>query len=253
MSEGWRKSLARWADAGLVDAATAARIRAFEEARGAGASQGRLALLVFGFGGLLLVAGILLFVAAHWDTLSSVARFALVLAMVVVLHAGGAVAATRSDALPATLHAAGTGALGAGIFLAGQIFHMAEHWPGALMLWSLGAAAGVWVLRQWPQVLWLAALVPAWLWGEWMAAHALHKAGPGRGVELAFVNRTQARATALAEVCGGRAWAWEDLAPALAWADGVLVATASGTPLIGTATAARAPSASRAPRMRRRP
>ena len=168
MSEGWRKSLARWADAGLVDAATAARIRAFEEARGAGASQGRLALLVFGFGGLLLVAGILLFVAAHWDTLSSVARFALVLAMVVVLHAGGAVAATRSDALPATLHAAGTGALGAGIFLAGQIFHMAEHWPGALMLWSLGAAAGVWVLRQWPQVLWLALLAPAWLCGEWI-------------------------------------------------------------------------------------
>jgi hypothetical protein len=63
----------------------------------------------------------------------------------------------------------GTGALGAGIYLAGQIFNMAEHWPGALMLWSFGAAAGVWLLRQWPQVLWLAVLAPAWLCGEWIA------------------------------------------------------------------------------------
>jgi hypothetical protein len=47
---------------------------------------------------------------------------------------------------------------------------MAEHWPGALMLWSFGAAAGVWLLRQWPQVLWLALLAPAWLWGEWIEA-----------------------------------------------------------------------------------
>ena len=29
---------------------------------------------------------------------------------------------------------------------------MAEHWPAALMLWSLGAAVGVVLLRQWPQV-----------------------------------------------------------------------------------------------------
>jgi hypothetical protein len=26
------------------------------------------------------------------------------------------------------------------------------------------------LLRQWPQVLWLALLAPAWLWGEWIAA-----------------------------------------------------------------------------------
>ena len=92
-----------------------------------------------------------------------------------MLHAGGAAAAARgSEALSATLHAVGTGVFGGGIYLAGQVFHMAEHWPGALLLWSTGAAAGLYWLRQWPQVLWLAVLVPAWLWGEWMAAHALH-------------------------------------------------------------------------------
>jgi uncharacterized membrane protein len=171
VSEGWQAALSRWLAAGLLDESAAGRIREFEAARGAGAGPGRLALLVFGFGGLLLTAGVLLFVAAHWDTLSPGARFALVLAMIAVFHAGGAAAAARGgEALAVTLHAAGTASLGAGIFLSGQIFHVAEHWPAALMLWAIGAAIGTWLLRQWPQVLWLAVLVPAWLWGEWSEA-----------------------------------------------------------------------------------
>ena len=170
MSEAWQSALKRWLDAGLVDAATADRIRSWEEGQGGGTRQGRLAVIAFSFGGLLLTAGILLFVAAHWDALSPGARFALVLALVAVLHAGGAIASRSSPALSATLHAVGTAALGAGIFLSGQIFHMAEHWPGALLLWAIGAAVGVYLLRGWPQVLWLAVLAPAWLWGEWIVA-----------------------------------------------------------------------------------
>lgn len=170
MSGSWQSALARWTTAGVVDAATAERIRAWEEEHGGDASRSRLVLIVFGLGGLLLIAGVLLFVAAHWDDLSPMGRFALVLAMIAVMHAGGAFAARSSAGLCATLHAVGTGALGAGVYLAGQIFNMAEHWPGALMLWSIGAAVGVVLLRQWPQVLWLALLAPAWLWGEWMEA-----------------------------------------------------------------------------------
>ena len=101
-------------------------------------------------------------------------RFSLVLALIATLHAGGALASRTSPGLSATLHAVGTAAFGAGIYLAGQIFHMAEHWPSALMLWSVGAAVGVVLLRQWPQVLWLAVLAPAWLWGEWTAAQPPH-------------------------------------------------------------------------------
>jgi uncharacterized membrane protein len=168
MSGSWQSSLARWIEAGVVDAALAARIRAWEAEHGGDAGKSRLALIAYGFGGLLLIGGVLLFVAAYWDDLSPTGRFALVLAMIAVAHAGGAFAAKSSAGLSATLHAVGTGALGAGIYLAGQIFNMAEHWPGALMLWSFGAVTGVLLLRQWPQVLWLALLAPAWLWGEWM-------------------------------------------------------------------------------------
>jgi uncharacterized membrane protein len=175
MSERWQSALQRWREAGLVDAATAERIQAYEASQGGVLRQSRLALIVFALGALLLTAGALLFIAAHWDSLGPAGRFAIVLAGIALLHAGGAVAAGRgSPALSATLHAVGTGIFGAGIFLAGQVFHMAEHWPGALLLWSLGAAVGVVLLRQWPQALWLAVLAPAWLWGEWMAAHAPH-------------------------------------------------------------------------------
>ncbi|HWN05953.1 MAG TPA: DUF2157 domain-containing protein [Steroidobacteraceae bacterium] len=174
MSEGWPSALKRWQGAGLVDAATAERIRAFESSQGGVERQGRLTLIAFSLGAVLLAAGILLFVAAHWDRMSPGGRFALVLALIAILHAGGAVASRSSTGLSATLHAVGTAAFGAGIYLAGQVFHMAEHWPAALMLWSLGAAVGVVLLRQWPQVVWLAVLVPAWLWGEWTAALPPH-------------------------------------------------------------------------------
>jgi len=170
MKGSLQAALARWTSAGLVDAAQADRIRAWESEHGGDAHRGRLAILAFAFGGILLVAGVLLFVAANWDRLAPGGRFALVLAMIAVFHVGGAYASRTSAALAATLHAVGTGALGAGIYLSGQIFHMAEHWPGALMLWSIGAAIAWWLLRQWPQALWLAVLAPAWLWGEWVEA-----------------------------------------------------------------------------------
>ncbi len=171
MPAQWQSALTRWASAGLIDSVTADRIRAWEAEHGKQVSRSRLALIAFGLGGLLLAAGVLLFVAAHWDDLSPASRFALVLAMIGALHAGGALAARTSPGLATTLHAVGTAAFGAGIFLAGQIFNMAEHWPGALMLWSIGAAIGLALLRDWPHVLWVAMLVPAWLWGEWIEAH----------------------------------------------------------------------------------
>ncbi len=171
MSAAWQSALTRWLSAGLIDTPTAERIRAWEIEHGERASRSRLALLAFGLGGLLLAAGVLLFVAAHWDDLSPASRFALVLAMIGVLHLGGAFAARSSAGLATTLHAVGTAAFGAGIFLAGQIFNMAEHWPGALMLWAIGAALALALLRDWPHVLWVAILVPAWLWGEWIESH----------------------------------------------------------------------------------
>jgi uncharacterized membrane protein len=127
-------------------------------------------LIALAFGALTLGAGVLLFVSAHWDALSPQARFALVVLLVAVFHVAGAATERRFPGMAVALHAVGTVALGAGIFLAGQIFNLDEHWPGGLLLWAIGAALAWALLRSWPQMALAAILVPAWLSSEWYVA-----------------------------------------------------------------------------------
>ena len=119
-------------------------------------------------GALLLGAGVLLFVSAHWDELSPAWRMMLVLLMVSFFHAAGVGATGRFDNLAVALHTVGTVTLGAGIALAGQIFNLSEHWPSAILLWTLGAALGWLLLGHWTQALLVAILAPYWLAGEWL-------------------------------------------------------------------------------------
>lgn len=174
MAERWRRILERWQKAGLIDDATAERIHAFESAKERPRGTPWPALVALLFGALSLGAGILLFVAAHWDALSPLSRFVLVLLMVAVLH-GTAAAAHRFPLFSSALHTAGSVSLGAGIYLSAQIFHLHERWPSGVGLWALGAVVAWWLLRQTPQALLTALLVPAWLVSERMAS--LHRSG----------------------------------------------------------------------------
>ncbi|HLY97615.1 MAG TPA: DUF2157 domain-containing protein [Candidatus Angelobacter sp.] len=161
--------LQRWSDAQIIDSVTAGRIREYESTQ-ARRHRRWPVILAVSFGALMLCAGVLLFVAAHWDELAPANRFVLVLAMVAIFHVAVGLLGRKVEALGTALHVAGTVALGGGIFLAGQIFNLEEHWPGGLMLWSLGALLAWLVLRQWPQAVLAAVLVPAWLVGEWEVA-----------------------------------------------------------------------------------
>jgi uncharacterized membrane protein len=121
---------------------------------------------------MLLGAGVLLFVAAHWDVLPPASRFALVVSMILSFHVAAAWLRARFDVLGQVLHGVGTVALGAGIFLAGQIFHLQELWPGGVMLWAAGAWLAWLLLRDRIQAVFCALLTPAWLSGEWIEATA---------------------------------------------------------------------------------
>jgi uncharacterized membrane protein len=170
VGERWEKLLDRWAGAGLMDAGVADRIRAWEAEQEKSGGLRWPVLLAVSFGGILLGAGVLLFVAAHWDDLSPASRFSLVLLMVAVFHVAGALFAEKFAALATAMHAVGTIALGAGIFLSGQIFNLQEHWPGGVMLWAAGAWIAWALLRDWTQAALAALLTPAWLGGEWIVA-----------------------------------------------------------------------------------
>jgi hypothetical protein len=177
------EDLQRWREAGLVDAAQVDRILVFEQQRGPEPPRERrgCSALAVALGALMVGGGVLLFVAANWQELGPAARFLLVLALVAGFHVAGAAVAPGSPRLAPALHALGTVALGAGIFLAGQIFNLREAWPGGVLLWALGAWLGWLLLRDWPQGLLAALLTPLWLAGEWLVAVP----GPGPGARSA--------------------------------------------------------------------
>jgi uncharacterized membrane protein len=160
--------LTRWQSAGVLDAATAARIRAHEAQSAPKDSpglkwQGVTALIL---GAILLACGVVLFVSAHWDQIGPGARFSLVIAMAAAFHIAGGFARPNNLALSSALHAVGTVSTGAAIALVGQIFNIQEHWPAAILLWALAALAGWMLLRDQAQQTLALLLVPAWIFCE---------------------------------------------------------------------------------------
>jgi uncharacterized membrane protein len=160
--------LTRWQEAGLIDDSTAATIRTYEDtnAKPSGRQWQVLAALILG--SILLGAGVLLFVAAHWDRVSPLSRMMLVLLMLTFFHGVGILLRERFTGLATAMHAVGTVAAGAAIALVGQIFNMQEHWPSAVLLWALCAVAGWYLLRDPFQQALTLLLAPAWIVSEWV-------------------------------------------------------------------------------------
>ena len=177
-SEQLEQQLQRWTDAGVLDSPAAGRIREFEAARESPAMRWPVVLAI-AFGSIMVAAGVLLFVAAHWDELSPSQRFLIVVVMIAGFHLAGGALLPRLRPLGMALHAIGTVALGGGIFLAGQIFNLQEHWPGGILLWAIGAVLAWLVLRDWLQATLSALLIPAWIASEW-SVRARHYSGVDR-------------------------------------------------------------------------
>ncbi len=173
MPARWEQALAKWQSAGLIGPEAAARIREFEQRETGSARLRWPSIVAISFGGIMLTAGVLLFVSAHWEELAPSSRFALVVAMVAIFHACGAFAGQKLDALATALHGAGTAALGAGIYLAGQIFNMSEHWPSAILMWAAGAWIGWALRRDWLQLSFAAILTPSWIGAEWVDTQSM--------------------------------------------------------------------------------
>jgi uncharacterized membrane protein len=155
--------LNRWQSAGVLDAQAANRIRTWEAEQKHPVGlrwQGALALIL---GALLLASGVVLFISANWDQLGPTARFLIVIGMVAIFHVAGGLTREGFRGLSTALHAVGTVSTGAAIALVGQIFNIQEHWPAAILLWALAAAAGWLLLGDEAQQTLTLLLFPAWL------------------------------------------------------------------------------------------
>ena len=158
--------LNRWQTAGVLDAETAGRIRAHEARQKKPTGLRWQVIVVLILGTILLACGLVLFVSADWDEIGPFARFAMVIAMVAVLHLGGGWARNRFRWLSTALHALGTISTGAAIALVGLIFNIEEHWPAAVLLWALAALAGWILLHDEAQEALTLLLFPAWILAE---------------------------------------------------------------------------------------
>ena len=166
MNSDAEKYLARWAGAGLLDGASAARIREFESTQAPPEKTRWAASIAWGLGALLIGAGVISFVASNWEGMSPTARMLLIVFMTMGFHVAAAFF-SNSPSLRLALHGVGTACLGAGIALAGQVFNLASGWNGWMLLWAIGAAIGYWLIRDWLQLLLVALLLPLWLSAEW--------------------------------------------------------------------------------------
>src|SRR5271165_2297147 len=126
-------------------------------------------MLALTFGAILLAAGVALFVAAHWDRLSPLSRFVVVMTALVAIHLIAILVRERFHWLAIVLHGVGTLAAGAAIALVGQIFNIQEHWPAGILLWALCALAGWWLLGDQVQQSMALLLLPLWIVCEWIA------------------------------------------------------------------------------------
>ena len=173
--------LTRWQSAGLLNETTVTAIRNYERLQVRPAGRQWQVLLALILGAILLGAGVLLFVAAHWDAISPLSRMCLTLLTLVFFHGLGIASRDKFPGFATAMHALGTISAGAAIALVGQIFNMQEHWPAAVMLWAACTVVGWLLLRdQFQQTLAL-LLIPAWIFSEW-----IERASPYSGVGIYF-------------------------------------------------------------------
>lgn len=153
--------LRQWITEGLISQEQGEKI-ARRYPQELGISWGRLVLS--SIGAILFGLGVILLFAYNWDEMHKYAKLGVVFGSLIAAHLAGYYL-HRPNTTPVAsegLHALGTMLFGAGIWLVAQIYHMDEHYPNALLLWSVGALVFAWALTSLTQALMTVALVVVW-------------------------------------------------------------------------------------------
>lgn len=137
-------------EAGLISAEQEQAIVIRFNLKADGAHNRFLAIISI-IGAVLVAAGIILLISAHWDAIPHGVKIAVGLALMLGAHAGGwwlreihGVYRKTGEAL----HLLGSGLFLANIALLGQIYNLVSRPPNAILLWCAGIAALPWILRS---------------------------------------------------------------------------------------------------------
>ncbi len=158
-----RGEIEAWREDGLIDQSLAATL--LERYPLSSAERGWGRLVFSAIGAILIGLGVILFFAYNWEELPKAAKLFLVASGLLASHGAGLWLA-RSGKHPRSLsegmHVIGTMMFGAGIWLVAQIYHIDEHYPNAVLVWSLGALALAWALPSLTQGLLAVVLICIW-------------------------------------------------------------------------------------------
>lgn len=154
---GLESKLAKWQQAGLIDADTRARIEAFERSN----EKPMLLYALGGLGAITVAIGIVSIVAANWDAIDKGVKLGADLLLGALLAAGLYVSVTRerrwqTEVLTGIYY----GFVIASLALVGQIYQLGTPPHQALLAWSLSTAPLMLLVRT-PLLgfVWLAGLV----------------------------------------------------------------------------------------------
>lgn len=157
-----KRDIARWLEAGMIDAATASNLSLDVERNGGGRVSFGSALSMMA--AALFAAAILIFIAANWEAIPRLARVGMLFAAIAAGYVGGAALKLRGQgAFGEAAWIVAAAAFGASIALIGQMYHMSGDEKQAIFVWGVGTALAAAALRSGPLTVGAVLLGVAWM------------------------------------------------------------------------------------------
>ncbi len=124
-------------------------------------SRDLLTRILIGISALLFGLGVISFFAFNWQAMPKWLKLSIIFLSFTGAHTLGYVLGKNHEkkVLSELCHLLGTFLFGAAIMLIAQIYHIDEHSPNGVFLWSLGALMMAYVLSSTPQMLIFACLL----------------------------------------------------------------------------------------------
>ena len=160
-----RNELTIWTQDGIVSEEAAGRLsKDYQLGHLREESSRQLSAVIFILGGLLLGGGLISFVAANWEYISTPVKLALLFSLMLGFHITGywLWRAGNWRRLGHALIFCGCLVFGANIGLIAQIFHISGEWYGAFGAWAIGSLVMAWAIRSW--IIGALALCTSFLW-----------------------------------------------------------------------------------------
>ncbi|MDD5064065.1 MAG: DUF2157 domain-containing protein [Phycisphaerae bacterium] len=137
----------------------------------AGESRNIVLSAIYIIGAVLVAAGVISFVAAHWDKITPSVKIAVIISFMLACHLSGFYLWKISGKSPRLGHALitlGTLVFGANIGLLAQIFHIEANFYNGMYAWAIGALVMAYALESEPNII-IAVIVSFIAFCGWIA------------------------------------------------------------------------------------